>query len=369
MAQTAAHLVDHVLPHGVGYRQWVLTLPFDLRYRVAYDAELGRAILRAFVKTLSAWQLERAGESGIESAQWGAVTVVQRFGSALQLMPHFHTVGCDGAFSVDADGEAQVHTLSGPTSEDVERLVDEAWTQCPDARAVSKSPLCARFGGFDLHAGVSVAADDRYGLERLCRYLSRPALSHDRLEQLDEEHVGLQLKTPYSDGTTHLVLTFDELLQRLCALVPRPRTHRVRFHGILAPAAKHRAGVVPEPHSDLLPEAESTGAPVEHDETTTRGVHDAAEPETLDARDEHGKTTPRYVKVRRLLWAQLLLRVFGIDALKCPKCQGQMRVIATIIEAKVVKKILDSLGYTSESPAVRPARGPPDVELVEYTWY
>jgi len=153
MAQTAAHLVDHVLPHGVGYRQWVLTLPFDLRYRVAYDAELGRAILRAFVKTLSAWQLERAGESGIESAQWGAVTVVQRFGSALQLMPHFHTVGCDGAFSVDADGEAQVHTLSGPTSEDVERLVDEAWTQCPDARAVSKSPLCARFGGFDLHKG------------------------------------------------------------------------------------------------------------------------------------------------------------------------------------------------------------------------
>jgi len=46
-----------------------------------------------------------------------------------------------------------------------------------------------------------------------------------------------------------------------------------------------------------------------------------------------------------------------------------MRVIATIIEAKVVKKILDSLGTTSESPAVRPARGPPDVELVEYTWY
>ena len=143
----------------------------------------------------------------------------------------------------------------------------------------------------------------------------------------------------------------------------------MRFHGILAPAAKHRAGVVPDPHSDLLPEGEATGAPVEHDETTTRGVHDAAEPETLDARGERDEPTPRYVKARRLLWAQLLLRVFGIDALKCPKCQGQMRVIATIIEAKVVKRILDSLGYTSESPAVRPARGPPDVELVEYTWY
>jgi len=147
-------------------------------------------------------------------------------------------------------------------------------------------PVCSLWWVKTCTSGVSVAADDRYGLERLCRYLSRPALSHDRLEQLDEEHVGLQLKTPYSDGTTHLVLTFDELLQRLCTLVPRPRTHRVRFHGILAPAAKHRADVVPEPHSGLLPESEATAAPVEHNETTTHGVHDAAEPEILDARGE-----------------------------------------------------------------------------------
>ena len=59
MAHTAAHLVDNVLPKGVGYRQWVLTLPFDLRYRVAYDSELCGAILRTFVRTLSAWHLDR----------------------------------------------------------------------------------------------------------------------------------------------------------------------------------------------------------------------------------------------------------------------------------------------------------------------
>jgi hypothetical protein len=89
MAQTAAHLVDNVLPDAVGYRQWVLTLPWDLRYRVAYDSQLCGAILRVFVGTLSAWHLDRATAHGVESAQWGAVTVVQRFGSAMQLMPQF----------------------------------------------------------------------------------------------------------------------------------------------------------------------------------------------------------------------------------------------------------------------------------------
>jgi hypothetical protein len=55
-------------------------------------------------------------------------------------------------------------------------------------------------------------------LERLCRYLTRPPVSNERLERLDDEHVGLELKTPYTDGTTHIVLTHFELIERLCAL-------------------------------------------------------------------------------------------------------------------------------------------------------
>jgi len=101
---------------------------------------------------------------------------------------------------------------------------------------VSKSRRCAKFGGVDLHAAVTVSPDDRYALERRCRYLCRPAISHERLELLDGAQVGLELKTPFSDGTSPLELTFDEL-QRLCALVPRPGTHRVHYHGILAPAS------------------------------------------------------------------------------------------------------------------------------------
>ncbi len=59
----------------------------------------------------------------------------------------------------------------------------------------------------------------------------------------------LKLKTPWHDGTTHIVMSPLEFMQRLAALVPRPRLHLIRFHGVLAPNAKLRAQVVPAgPH-------------------------------------------------------------------------------------------------------------------------
>jgi hypothetical protein len=52
--------------------------------------------------------------------------------------------------------------------------------------------------------------------------------------------VVLQLKSPYHDGTTHIVMEPLEFMQSLAALVPRPRLHLIRFHGVLAPNAKLR---------------------------------------------------------------------------------------------------------------------------------
>jgi len=153
-----------------------------------------------------------------------------------------------------------------------------------------------------------------------------------------------------SDGTSHLALTFDKLLQRLCALVPRPGTHRVHYHGILAPAARHRSKVVPEPDVEPCPEL------AEPDDTALLGF------------DDDSPLRKRRKTVRKLLWADLLQRVFDVDVLKCPSCGGRMRVIATIVEAKVVKAILDALGLESAPPAVRPSRGPPGCEMVEYAW-
>jgi len=62
----------------------------------------------------------------------------------------------------------------------------------------------AQVGGFSLHAGVAARADERKKLERLCRYISRPAVSEARLSLTAGGHVRYQLKTPYRDGTTHV---------------------------------------------------------------------------------------------------------------------------------------------------------------------
>lgn len=106
-------------------------------------------------------------------------------------------------------------------------------------------PLCANAYGLSLHAGVRCAAERRSALEHLCRYITRPALANERLSVNHVGQVVHELKTPYRDGASHLVMSPLEFMQRLAALVPRPRLHLIRFHGVLAPHAKMRAAIVP----------------------------------------------------------------------------------------------------------------------------
>jgi Putative transposase len=87
-----------------------------------------------------------------------------------------------------------------------------------------------------LQAATRVAARDRDGLERMARYLARPPIANDRLTRLDDGRLQLELKRPWRDGTTAFVFTPHELIERLVALVPRPRTHLTRYFGVFAPA-------------------------------------------------------------------------------------------------------------------------------------
>jgi len=93
--------------------------------------------------------------------------------------------------------------------------------------------LCADIDGFSLHAAVRVEAHDRKPLEQLCRCITRPALSDERVQLNAAGQVELELKTPWRDGTTHLVLSPLEFMQRLAALVPRPRPHRISWARLL----------------------------------------------------------------------------------------------------------------------------------------
>jgi hypothetical protein len=194
----------------------------------------------------------------------------------------------------------------------------------------------ARAGGFSLHAGPRIAARDRHRLERLCRYAARPPLSHERLAELPDGRICLRLKTPYSDGTTHLLLDPLTLLEKLAALVPPPRANLVTYHGVLAPNAKWRKAIIPR-STDEPTLGPRCGRPSGGDETETP------------------VSRPR----RNLLWAELLRRVFALDVLVCPDCGGRRKVLASIHDPDSIRRILLHLGLPTEPPSICPARSPP----------
>jgi len=85
----------------------------------------------------------------------------------------------------------------------------------------------------------------RRKLERLCRYISRPAIAEQPLSLTPNANVRCQLKTPYREGTTHVIFEPLDFVARLAALVPKPRVNLTRFHDVFAPNSKHRARVTP----------------------------------------------------------------------------------------------------------------------------
>jgi len=219
--------------------------------------------------------------------------------------------------------------------------------------------------GFSLHAGVAAKAQQRNKLERLCRYdvqgstsvaggrkpgatISRPAISEKRLSLTSGGKVRYELKTPYQEGTTHVIfepLDFTALahpcargisaslhvIARLAALVPRPRVNLTIFHGVFAPNSKHRALVTP----------------------AKRGKVKKAK--ALDDRQ-----TPAEQR-SSMTWAQRLKRVFT-----CGECGGAVKVIACIEDPVVIKKILTHLKEktVSESAGLLPeSRASPQAEL------
>lgn len=106
-------------------------------------------------------------------------------------------------------------------------------------------PLCVNDQGFSLHAAVRCPMNKRNPLEPLCRDIPRAAIANERLSLNSAGDVVLQLKTPYNDGTPHIVRSPLEFRQRLAALVPRPRLNLIRFHGVLAPNAKLPPEIIP----------------------------------------------------------------------------------------------------------------------------
>ena len=382
MAQTAANLVDHVLPI-TPLRQFVITFPFELRARLAYDGKLLAAVTRIAIDSVLGFYKRRLRDTHGVVGQSGAVSVVQRVNSDLRLNPHLHAILLDGVFA--NSGSPVFHPLPYLDDSDLAdllqvirvrllnflqrrgviesrdelRLVDDDFAERDPALAqlaaaavtgllpagpdVRQRPPIALRGqpgievtgplsvaemGFSLHAATTAKADDARGREALVRYALRPPIAQERLHILPNDLVRIELKRPFSDGTVAIDLDPLSLLCRLAASVPPPNFHLVHYSGVLGAASKLRALVVPP-------------APAESSTTTHC----------------HRERPATHRSVYRP-YAELMRRTFQIDVERC-ECGGRFKLRALVIEAHNIERLLRYLGEPLEPPKPSPARDPP----------
>jgi len=405
MTMQAAHLVDNVIGL-VPTRQWVLSLPFSLRYKLAYDHKLHREVTKIFTSIVSDYYQKQAENNSVIGGYTGAVTFLQRAGGSINLNPHNHCMFVDGVFErfEDDDGTPSVrfHPAKKPTDlqiavlvseirhqviclmrdkglfdneydslaeespllaacyqaslqnrialgervgQRVERLADLLRIEKDLNRVERRGKLHAHYDGFDLHAKQRIHQNDREQLERTLRYCARPPLSEDRLCVLENGKIRLQLKTPWKDGTQAIALTPQELLEKLAVLVPKPGANQLLYHGVFAPNSKYRASVI---RYGRKPESES--------------IAEASSPKqlTLPLISESISTvqTKATQASRPSKWSELMQRAFKCDVLACD-CGGRLRFIDCYCERKKIDETLRSLGMSEADVESSQERAPP----------
>jgi hypothetical protein len=368
MNETAIKLTEGLLPE-VPIRQWVLSFPFFVRYLMAFDPKVVTAILRIHTRTISSWYKGRYRGSYERSRLYsGSVTAIQRFGGALNINPHFHSLFLDGVYYEEHN--EKLHFLKSQPIFDSEnekvlrKIVHKVirWLTKNgyiDEEVIGESPLSEihaasvqyriavgprsgekiqLFGvssevtrneggglgykGFNLHSGVKIKGHDREKLATLCRYVLRGPLSRERIARIGGNKVSIRFKKPWSSGATHVIYTEEEFVEKLVALVPPRHANLFRYHGVFAPNARLRAKI-------------------------------CLKQKSKDGKPRHSDHIP---------WAELLKRTFGIDPERCNRCGGKLRPIAVIVQYSLVDQILESLKIRSARKyygATQDPRGPP----------
>lgn len=349
MCQNAANITDHVLPK-VAVRQWVVSLPFELRYWVAADSDLLDEINIIINKTIGRYYREKVRAKGAINPHFGGVSFIQRSGGSININPHWHSMFLEGAYDegIPKRRGPRFFEAGKPTNEEVAKVTEEIATKviahlikkgmlkeeedfCREDPNQQEDPMqpirqaslrnyvvcgeragqevrrvgrsfgeidqtpelkgdrCYSINGFSVHANTSVKKNQLQEKERLLRYMARPPLSLDRLSMDENGDIIWELKNAYHDGTQALRFSGLELTEKVAGIIPPPWKNLTRYFGCLAPNSKIRSQIVPKPAK-------------------------------LWDNKRHHYWIP---------WAQLLARVFEIE-IRCEVCGGPLSFVRAV---------------------------------------
>lgn len=323
--------LDAQLLAPVAHRHVVLTIPKRLRGYFLYDRRRLGLLSRVASRTVHAYVSAALGEPGVVP---GVVSLAQSFGSLAHWHPHLHLVVTDGGFRRDGGFVPQFAQDATVLAEAWRRavlawFVREGWLEEDAAAAMLTWP----HSGFSAYVGPAIAAADRAAVLRVARYGARPPVAESRL-RYDAERAEVELSSDASDGPYAGVHRMEavEFLARLVDHIPAKGEVRVRYYGAYASRRRgwwRRRGVVLA----------------------------GAEPEA--AREPERGTEPwPALRARRRRWAELLRLVFEVDVSVCPRCGGEMRILAFVTEPAVITHILGHLERRGIDARAGPWAGP-----------
>ncbi len=421
MCATAAHLTDHVLP-DVPLRQWVLSVPFELRLLLAKDAQALSAVGRIFVREVLRWQVEQARRRLSRTSHTRiqlrgvAICFPQRFGGSLNLNVHYHVAVPDGVFvrqvsstnrpaakvdepSIGTGPPIEFMQLPMPEPSELETISHAVEVRV--VRWLRRRGLLTRDG--DEHepserSAIDACLEGSLGIGELVSLKLADSNPDDELDQPSRNlqqarrakskrgfdiHAAVAVTASDREGRERLLrycarapLSLERLTVfpdgRIAYRIKAPRgrqTHRVmtplQFLArlcALIPPPRHpliRFHGVFAPHSAWRRAVVSLVVHAPGDETKAARIESPDIAETPATEEPAVEGTSKLCSRTGIDWASLLRRVYDLDALAC-RCGGRLRVIALITERSVATAILDSVGLPSQPPPVARARSPDD---------
>jgi len=293
----------HVLKN-VPHRHFVFSIPKIIRIYFLFDRALLKELARIAWEVLSCYYKNAVGKEGTFPA---AICSIQTFGDMLGYNPHLHILCADGAFDDSGIFYAAAADLDAASLEPLFRhkILSMLKRKGLITSRVIELICSWRHSGFNVYCGERIYPRFTQSMENLARYIIRASFSSERLSYVSEDS-----KVLYKSKSGNDTKEFDavDFIASITSHIPNQNEQTVRYYGYYSNVCRGRR--------------KKKGI----------GQYDYVIEEEKD------------YKVCSKSWARLIKKIYEVDPLLCPKCKGQMRIIAFIEDYKVIKKILDWLG-------------------------